>query len=126
MHLKEKVDAGAHYVVTQMFFDNEKYFDFVERCRDVGIDVPIIPGLKIITSKRHLRSLPRYFHTDIPEELAAEIEAADPEHVDDVGVEWALRQTEELMSAGVPCTHFYIMSSADTVKRIVEPMRELA
>ncbi|HHP7238841.1 methylenetetrahydrofolate reductase [NAD(P)H] [Longibacter sp.] len=126
MHLKEKVDAGAHYVVTQMFFDNEKYFDFVDRCRDVGIDVPIIPGLKIITSKRHLRSLPRYFHTDIPEELAAEIEAADPEHVDDVGVEWALRQTEELMSAGVPCTHFYIMSSADTVKRIVEPMREMA
>lgn len=126
MHLKEKVDAGAHYVVTQMFFDNQKYFDFVEQCRDVGIDVPIIPGLKIVTSKRHLRSLPRYFHTDIPEELAAEIEAADPEHVEDVGVEWALRQTEELMSAGVPCTHFYIMSSADTVKRIVEPMREMA
>lgn len=126
MHLKEKVDAGAHYVVTQMFFDNEMYFDFVERCRDVGIDVPIIPGLKIISSKRHLRTLPKYFHTDIPEELAAEIEAADPEHVEDVGVEWARRQTEELLSADVPCVHFYIMSSADTVTRVVEPLREMA
>ena len=126
MHLKEKVDAGAHYVVTQMFFDNEMYFDFLERCRDVGIDVPIIPGLKIISSKRHLRTLPKYFHTDIPEELAAEIEAADPEHVEDVGVEWARRQTEELLSADVPCVHFYIMSSADTVTRVVEPLREMA
>ena len=126
MHLKEKVDAGAHYVVTQMFFDNEMYFDFLERCRDVGIDVPIIPGLKIISSKRHLRTLPKYFHTDIPEELAAEIEAADPQHVEDVGVEWARRQTEELLSADVPCVHFYIMSSADTVTRVVEPLREMA
>jgi methylenetetrahydrofolate reductase (NADPH) len=126
MHLKEKVDAGAHYVVTQMFFDNEVYFDFVERCRDVGIDVPIIPGLKIISSKRHLRTLPKYFHTDIPEELTAEIEAADPEHVEDIGVEWARRQTDELLSANVPCVHFYIMSSADTVTRVVEPLREMA
>jgi len=126
MRLKKKLEAGAHYVVTQMFFDNEKYFNFVEQCRDVGIDVPIIPGLKIITSKRHIQSLPRYFHTDIPEELVAEIDAADPEHVEDIGIEWARKQTEELMSAGVPCTHFYIMSSADSVKKIVEPMRELA
>jgi methylenetetrahydrofolate reductase (NADPH) len=126
MRLKKKLEAGAHYVVTQMFFDNEKYFNFVEQCRNVGIDVPIIPGLKIITSKRHIQSLPRYFHTDIPEELVAEIDAADPEHVEDIGIEWARKQTEELMSAGVPCTHFYIMSSADSVKKIVEPMRELA
>jgi methylenetetrahydrofolate reductase (NADPH) len=126
MRLKKKVEAGAHYVVTQMFFDNEKYFNFVEQCRDVGIDVPIIPGLKIITSKHHIQSLPRYFHTDIPEELVAEIDAADPDHVEDIGIEWARKQTEELMSAGAPCTHFYIMSSADTVKKIVEPMRELA
>ncbi len=126
MRLKKKVEAGAHYVVTQMFFDNEKYFNFVEQCRDVGIDVPIIPGLKIITSKHHVQSLPRYFHTDIPEELVAEIDAADAEHVEDIGIEWARKQTDELMSAGVPCTHFYIMSSADTVKKIVEPMRELA
>lgn len=127
LNLKRKVDAGAHYVVTQMFFDNQYYFDFVERCRDVGITVPIIPGIKIITRKRHLRSLPKHFHTEIPEALAAEIEAADDdEHVRQIGIEWALEQSAELMSAGVPCLHFYIMSSADTVKHVVEPLREVA
>lgn len=126
MRLKQKVDAGADYVVSQMFFDNQYYFDFVEQCREVGIDVPIIPGLKIITRKRHLRSLPRYFHTDIPEALAAEIDAADPDHVEDIGVTWAQKQTAELLDAGVPCVHFYIMSSARTVKKVVEPLREMA
>ncbi|WP_022835325.1 methylenetetrahydrofolate reductase [NAD(P)H] [Salisaeta longa] len=126
MRLKQKVEAGAHYVVTQMFFDNAHYLSFVEQCREVGIDVPIIPGIKIITRKRHLTSLPRHFHTEIPTELAAEIEAADPEHVKDIGVEWALKQSEELLRAGVPCLHFYIMSSADTVRRVVEPLREMA
>lgn len=126
MRLKQKVEAGADYVVTQMFFDNEYFFDFVEQCRDVGIDVPIIPGIKILKRKRHLRSLPKYFHTEIPEELAAEVDAADPEDVEDIGVEWAIRQTEELMDAGVPCLHFYIMSSAQTVKKVVEPLREMA
>jgi methylenetetrahydrofolate reductase (NADPH) len=127
LNLKRKVDAGAHYVVTQMFFNNQYYFDFVERCRDVGITVPIIPGIKIITRKRHLRSLPKHFHTEIPEALAAEIEAADDdEHVRQIGIEWALEQSAELMSADVPCLHFYIMSSADTVKHVVEPLREMA
>jgi len=126
MRLKQKVEAGADYVVTQMFFDNEYFFNFVEECRDVGIDVPIIPGVKILKRKRHLRVLPKYFHTEIPEELAAEVDAADPEDVQDIGVEWAIRQTKELMSAGVPCVHFYIMSSADTVTKVVEPLREMA
>ncbi len=126
LHLKRKVDAGADYVVTQMFFDNRAYFDFVERCRDVGITVPIIPGIKILTRRSHLRFIPRTFHTDIPEALAAEVEAADDEHVADVGIEWAIRQSEELMSAGVPCLHFYIMFSADTVRRVVEPLRQMA
>ena len=126
MRLKQKVDAGADYVVTQMFFDNQYYFDFVEQCRDVGIEVPIIPGLKIITRKRHLQSLPRFFHTDIPEALAAEIDAADPGDVEAIGVRWARQQTEELLSANVPCVHFYIMSSARTVKKVVEPLREMA
>jgi methylenetetrahydrofolate reductase (NADPH) len=126
MRLKRKVEAGADYVVTQMFFDNEKYFDFVERCRDVGIDVPIVPGIKILTKKRHLRTLPKYFHTDLPEPLVAEVDAADPEHVEDIGVEWAIKQSEELLDAGVPCIHFYIMSSADTVKKVVSPLREMA
>ena len=126
LRLKRKVDAGAHYVTTQMFFDNAAYFEFVERCRDVGITVPIIPGLKILTRKRHLQFLPRTFHTDIPEALAAEVEEADDERVADIGIEWAIRQSEELMSAGVPGVHFYIMSSAETVRRVVEPLRELA
>ncbi len=126
LRLKRKVDAGADYIVTQMFFDNRAYFDFVERCRDVDITVPIVPGLKVLTRRRHLRFIPRTFHADIPEALAAEVEEADDEHVRDVGVAWALRQSEELMSAGVPCLHFYIMSSADTVRRVVEPLRELA
>lgn len=126
MRLKQKVEAGADYIVTQMFFDNEYFFNFVEQCRDVGIEVPIIPGVKILKRKRHLRLLPKYFHTEIPEELAAEVDAADPEDVEDIGVEWAIRQTEELMDAGVPCIHFYIMSSAETVKRVVEPLHEMA
>jgi methylenetetrahydrofolate reductase (NADPH) len=127
MRLKQKVEAGADYVVTQMFFDNAYYFEFVEQCRSVGIDVPIIPGIKIITRKRHLRSLPAHFHTDIPEALAAEIAAADSdEEVKHLGIEWALQQSEELLSANVPCLHFYIMSSATTVKEVVEPLREMA
>lgn len=126
LHLKRKVDAGAEYVVTQMFFDNQKYFDFVERCRDVGITVPIIPGLKILTKRSHLRFIPRTFHVDIPEALSAAVEEAPDEYVTDAGIEWAIRQSEELLAAGVPCLHFYIMSSAATVKRVVEPLREMA
>ena len=126
LQLKRKVDAGAHYVTTQMFFDNRCYFEFVERCRDVGIDVPIIPGLKILTSKRHLRSLPSRFHVDVPEALAAEVEAAKPEHIADIGIEWAVQQSEELLGAGVPCLHFYIMQTADHARRVVETLRKVA
>jgi len=124
MRLKEQVDAGADYIVTQMFFDNEYFFNFVDKCREVGIEVPIVPGLKILKRKRHLRLLPKYFHTEIPEELAAEVDAADPDDVERIGVNWAIRQARELMEAGVPGIHFYIMSSADTVKKVVEPMHE--
>ena len=126
LNLKRKIDAGAHYVTTQMFFDNRHYFAFVERCRDVGITVPIVPGLKILTSKRQLQSLPRHFYTEIPEALAAEVEAAKPEHVVDVGVEWAVAQSEELLSRDVPCLHFYIMQTADVVKRVVESLMKAA
>ncbi|MEM6327032.1 MAG: methylenetetrahydrofolate reductase [NAD(P)H] [Bacteroidota bacterium] len=123
LHLKRKVDAGAHYVVTQMFYDTPRYLDFVERCRDVGITVPIVPGLKILTNKRHLRTLPRIFKVDIPESLAAEVEEARPEHVPDIGIEWARQQAETLMEAGVPGIHFYIMADPQHVLRVVEPMR---
>jgi len=126
LDLKRKVDAGADYIVTQMFFNNEHYFDFVERCRDVGITVPIVPGLKILTTKRHLHSLPSHFHIEIPEALAAEVEAAPDDRVADVGVEWAIRQSEELMSRGAPSVHFYIMQTARHVIRVVEALRKLA
>ncbi|MEX0747356.1 MAG: methylenetetrahydrofolate reductase [NAD(P)H] [Rhodothermales bacterium] len=126
LNLKRKVDAGAHYVVTQMFFDNDAYFEFVESCRAVGITVPIIPGLKILTSKKHLQLLPGSFYVNVPEALAAEVEAASAESVADVGIEWAIAQCEELMNANVPCIHFYIMSNAIEVTRVVEPLRKLA
>ena len=125
LNLKRKVDGGADYITTQMFFDNAHYFQFVEKCRDVGIDVPIVPGLKVLTSKRHLQTLPGFFHVRIPEALAAEVEEAAPEHAEDIGVEWAIRQTEELLEYGVPCVHFYIMSSARVAKRVVEPVMNL-
>ena len=126
LNLKRKVDAGADYVTSQMFFDNRQYFAFVEKCREMGITVPIIPGIKVLTTKRHLQSLPSVFHVCIPEALAAEAEEAKPEHVTDVGVEWAIRQCEELLNAGVPCLHFYIMSTANVVRRVVEPLRKMA
>lgn len=126
LNLKRKVDAGAHYIVTQMFFNNQHYFNFVERCRDVGIMVPIIPGLKILTSKRQLRTLPQRFFLEIPEALAAEVEAAKPEHVRDIGIEWAIRQSEELLSMGGNHLHFYIMQRATIVKQVVEALRKMA
>ncbi len=126
LYLKRKVDAGAHYITTQMFFDNQHYFRFVELCREVGIEVPIIPGLKILTLKSHLQVLPSRFYVDLPEALAAEVEAAKPEHVVDIGVEWARAQCEELLEAGVPCVHFYIMQRSEVVRRVVEPLRKMA
>lgn len=126
LNLKRKVDAGADYIVTQLFFNNAHYFEFVERCRAVGITVPIIPGLKVLTSRRHLHSLPSTFHVEIPEALAAEVEAAKDEHVAEVGVAWTTRQAEELMSAGVPSVHFYVMQTADQVLRVVDSLRKHA
>ncbi len=125
-YLKEKVDAGAHYIVTQMFFDNRHYFSFVEKCRKVGITVPIIPGLKILTSRRQLTTIPRHFHVDIPEELTAAVESVPPEHASEVGIEWAIRQSEELLQAGVPALHFYVMQSPRHVIRVVEALQKLA
>ncbi|MBX3248078.1 MAG: methylenetetrahydrofolate reductase [Myxococcales bacterium] len=116
---KEKVDAGAEYIVTQMFFDNRHYFDFVERCRAIGVHVPIIPGLKILTSPRQLVSIARTFHCEIPEAFSRELEGAKPEHAFDVGVSWAAAQTQELLDKGVPSVHFYVMSSASAVNAVL-------
>jgi methylenetetrahydrofolate reductase (NADPH) len=117
--VKAKIEAGAHYVVSQMFFDNRRFFDFVAACREAGITVPIIPGLKILTSKNHLTSIPRNFYVDIPSALSDEVFAADAEQVVDIGVEWARRQVEELLDAGVPSIHFYIMQSSTAIKRLL-------
>ncbi len=121
--VKEKVEAGAHYVVTQMFFNNDHYFHFLDVCREEGITVPIIPGLKILTSLKQLNSLPKTFFVEIPDEFAEEVMAAKPEHVVDIGVEWALKQSQELLDKGVPSLHFYVMQSASAIKKLMSKLK---
>ena len=117
--LKHKVDSGADYIVTQMFFDNKKYFEFVEKCRAKGINVPIIPGIKPIAQKSQLSTLPRIFNIDIPEQLADEVEKCkDDKAVKRVGIEWAIQQSKELKNAGVPCLHYYTMSRSEATAEI--------
>ncbi|RMF27473.1 MAG: methylenetetrahydrofolate reductase [NAD(P)H] [Bacteroidetes bacterium] len=121
MYTKAKVDAGADYIVTQMFFDNRKYFDYVEACRKIGIEVPIVPGLKPLTKRYQLNSLPRLFHVDIPTELVREMEkATTPEARQQVGIEWCAMQSRELKEKGVPCIHYYTMGDSDTIRAVVE------
>ena len=121
--VKEKVDAGADYVVTQMFYDNEYYFKFVELCKEFGIKVPIIPGLKILTSRAHLTSVPKNFYINLPDQLADEVMAAKPEHVLDIGVEWAAKQVEELLNKNVPSVHFYIMQNSKPIIKLMERLK---
>jgi len=122
MHfLKEKIKAGTDYIVTQMFFDNSKYFEFVEKCRKADINVPIVPGLKPITKKYQLNSIPRIFHIDIPKVFSSEImKAKNAEARRQVGIEWSIQQSKELKAAGVPCLHYYTMGDVDTIKQIAE------
>jgi methylenetetrahydrofolate reductase (NADPH) len=118
-YLKQKVDAGASYIVTQLFFDNQKYFDFVKLCRDNDIHVPIIAGIKPISLKNHLQVLPKIFHTEIPDELVREVEKCkDNKAVRQVGVEWGIRQCRELIEVGVPAVHFYTMGKSDNIYQI--------
>ncbi len=120
-YLKAKVDAGAEYVVTQMFFDNEKYFAFVKACREIGITVPIIPGLKPIKSMNHISFLPKFFHIDYPEALSKELlKCKTNAEVENVGREWGIHQSKELKAAGVPCIHYYTMSNSSSVKAIAK------
>lgn len=120
-HTRQKVDAGADYIVTQMFFDNRKFFEYADACRAAGIQVPIVPGLKPLTGKYQLNSIPRKFFVDMPDELVREVQKADtPEKVKEVGIEWAISQSRELKEAGVPCLHFYTMGDASTIRRIAE------
>lgn len=119
--LKRKVDIGAEFLVTQMFFDNKQYFDFVQKCRDNGINVPIIPGIKPLANKKQLQVLPKIFNIDIPFELSEAMEkAGNPEAERQVGIEWAITQCRELMNAKVPVLHFYTMGKSETTRKIGE------
>jgi len=117
--LKKKIKKGATYIVTQMFFDNQKYFEFVEKCRKEGITVPIIPGLKPIATKKQLNLIPHRFHVDLPEALISEvIKCKDNTQVREVGIEWCINQSKELQKAGVSVLHYYSMGKSDNIKTI--------
>jgi len=120
-YAKQKVDAGAEYLVTQMFFDNQKYYDFVQKCREEGINVPIIPGIKPITFQNQLTALPKIFHTDIPEAFALELRKckSDADAVE-VGVEWCIQQAKDLIQHGVTSIHFFSMMDTQSVKRVAK------
>lgn len=117
--LKMKVDAGAEYIVTQLFFDNSKYFNFVNKCREAGITVPIIPGLKPISTLKQLTTLPQTFNIDLPDDLVKAVQACkDNKAVRQLGVEWAITQSKELMAGGAPVIHFYTMGRSDNIQQI--------
>lgn len=119
--LKKKIDAGADYIVTQLFFDNQKYFDFVTRCREAGITVPIIPGIKPIARLSHLTFMPKFFHVDLPEALSTELlKCSTNDEAAEVGKEWAVAQCRELVAKGVPSIHFYTMGKSEQTAAIAK------
>lgn len=121
--LKEKVDAGADYVVTQMFFDNKKYFEFVDAAKSMGINIPIIPGIKPIAVKKHLQLLPQVFRIDIPENLIKEVDSCKSnKEVRQVGIEFAIQQSKELLAAGVPVLHYYSMGKSNNIQAIAKEL----
>ncbi len=120
-YLKDKVDAGADYIVTQMFFDNSKFFAFVDACRKIGINVPIVPGLKPLTKGYQLKSIPRMFYINMPDDLVSEVQkASDPKMIKEIGIEWCTAQSKELKEYGVPCLHYYTMGDAKSFQRIAK------
>ncbi|MDR6966345.1 methylenetetrahydrofolate reductase (NADPH) [Flavobacterium arsenatis] len=119
--LKQKIRNGATYIITQMFFDNKKFFDFVAKCRKEGITVPIIPGLKPIATKKQLNLIPHRFKVDLPDDLIMEVvRASDAEAVRQIGIEWCINQSKELMQAGIPVLHYYSMGKAENIKAIAK------
>ena len=121
-NLKRKVDAGADYIVTQMFFDNQKYFDFVTECRAAGINVPIIPGIKVLKSIPQLKSVPKNFYIDLPNALVDEVNAS-PNRAAEIGSRWAQKQVEDLLSKGVPGVHFYVLNDVQCIANIVKSFK---
>jgi len=120
-YTKHKIEMGASYIVTQMFFDNKHYFEYVDACRAAGIDVPIVPGLKPLTKKYQLNSIPRHFFINLPGDLANEIsKAKGKDALTQIGIEWCTAQSKELKAAGVPCLHYYTMGDQDTIKAIAD------
>ncbi|MGZ3884351.1 MAG: methylenetetrahydrofolate reductase [NAD(P)H] [Bacteroidia bacterium] len=119
--LKAKVDAGAQYIVTQMFFDNSKYFEFVKLCRDNGINVPVIPGLKILSTKNQIKTLPKIFKIDIPHDFYEALESCkDDKQVKEVGISWCIQQCKELLKEHVPCLHFYTMGTSESTRKVAK------
>ncbi len=119
---KAKVEAGADYIVTQMFFDNDRFFEYEKACRAAGITVPIVPGLKPLTKKYQLNSIPRKFHVNMPDDLVKEILSTKEKNYKEIGIEWCAMQSKQLKEAGVPCLHYYTMGDSDTIKKIVEQL----
>ena len=121
--LKEKIKAGSDYIITQMFFDNQKFFEFEKKCREAGIDVPIIPGLKPMATLKQLNLIPHRFHVDLPQELINEIQkASDNSAVSEIGIEWCIEQSKELKKHGVPFLHYYSMGKSKNVKKIAQAL----
>lgn len=117
--LKQKIKNGASYIITQMFFDNKKYFDFVAKCRKEGITVPILPGLKPLSTKKQLNQIPHRFKVDLPDDLIMEVvKAKDNDAVRQIGIEWCVAQSKELVQAGIPVLHYYSMGKSDNIKAI--------
>jgi len=121
INLKSKIDAGADYIVTQLFYDNSKFFEFKNKCKELGINVPIIPGLKPISTLNQIKSIPKTFNIDLPFELCDMLyKAKDDNEVNQIGIEWCIKQSKDLMKSGVPCLHYYTMGKSESVKKILK------
>ena len=119
--LKQKIKNGAQYIITQMFFDNKKFFDFVDKCRAAGITVPIIPGLKPIATKKQLNLIPHRFSVQLPDDLImAVVKASDNDAVKQIGIDWCIQQSKELVAAGIPVLHYYSMGKAENIREIAK------
>lgn len=120
LYLKQKVDAGASYIVTQMFYNNSYFLEFKKKCREAGIKIPIIPGLKILTSKNNLKTLPKNFHIDLPPEFTKEIMKCKDDDVYEVGIDWAYNQVKDLLAQKVPAIHFYVMQNSRVINILLD------